>query len=108
MNVPAQPAKMDSWAAGVRRTDVPIVSIVYPNPPMDPWASGVRAADVPAVEGGDPNPLEAPANGFEAASSPEGLTSLRLRLRSNGYHPVPVVGVHISTYSAGKRPTMNG
>ena len=47
-----------------------------------------------------------PSDGSETASGPHELTALRLRLRSNGYHPVPVVGAHIPTDSAGKRPTM--
>jgi hypothetical protein len=41
-------------------------------------------------------------------AQPGELTKLRLRLHSNGYHPVPVVGAHIKTNSAGKRPTMSG
>jgi len=39
-------------------------------------------------------------------ATPEELTALRLRLRSNAYHPVPVIGAHIKTNSAGKRPDM--
>ena len=46
---------------------------------MDPWAPGVRASDVPV--------------------GVDELTELRLRLRRNGFHPVPVIG-------AGKRPKM--
>jgi putative DNA primase/helicase len=57
---------------------------------MDPWAPNVRAADVPVAE-----------------EVPEELTELRLRLRRDGYHPVPVIGAHVDTDSAGKRPNMN-
>jgi putative DNA primase/helicase len=39
---------------------------------------------------------------------PQDLTALRLKLHSNGYHPVPVVGADIDTPSAGKKPTMKG
>jgi hypothetical protein len=39
-------------------------------------------------------------------AQPGELTKLRLRLHGNGYHPVPIVGAHIKTNSAGKRPTM--
>jgi hypothetical protein len=41
-------------------------------------------------------------------ATPKELTELRLKLHSNGYHPVPVVGAHIDTPSAGKKPTMPG
>ena len=39
-------------------------------------------------------------------ATPQELTDLRLKLHGNGYHPVPVVGAHVNTNSAGKRPTM--
>jgi hypothetical protein len=39
-------------------------------------------------------------------ATPQELTELRLKLHGNGYHPVPVVGAHVDTNSAGKRPTM--
>jgi len=39
-------------------------------------------------------------------ATPQELTELRLKLQANGYHPVPVVGAHVATKSAGKRPTM--
>jgi putative DNA primase/helicase len=39
-------------------------------------------------------------------ASPEELIALRLQLRSNAFHPVPVIGAHINTNSAGKRPVM--
>ena len=42
------------------------------------------------------------------AARPQQLTELRLKLHSNGYHPVPVIGAHIDTPSAGKKPTMPG
>jgi hypothetical protein len=72
---------------------------------MDEWAG--RAADVPVVaDDVEFVPFGDPANGSGAVSGPDELTALRLRLRSNGYHPVPVVGAHIPTNSAGKRPTM--
>jgi Bifunctional DNA primase/polymerase, N-terminal len=81
------------------------MNATIPPPPMDPFDPGVSATDVPIAVGGDPNPLVS-ADEFEAACGPKELTALRLRLRSNGYHPVPVVGAHIVTNSAGKRPTM--
>jgi hypothetical protein len=34
------------------------------------------------------------------------LTSLRLTLHHNAYHPVPVLGPHVATKAAGKRPVM--
>jgi bifunctional DNA primase/polymerase-like protein len=39
-------------------------------------------------------------------ATPPELTELRLKLRSNGYHPVPVIGAHVPDKAAGKRPTM--
>jgi Bifunctional DNA primase/polymerase, N-terminal len=39
-------------------------------------------------------------------ATPQELTELRLKLHGNGYHPVPVVGAHVDTNSAGERPTM--
>jgi putative DNA primase/helicase len=39
---------------------------------------------------------------------PRDLSDLRLKLRAGGYHPVPVIGAHIKTDSAGKRPKMSG
>lgn len=41
-----------------------------------------------------------------AFATPHELTALRLQLRANGYHPVPVIGPHVNTASAGKRPRM--
>src|ERR1700680_4039338 len=43
---------------------------------------------------------------MSSIAAPQELTELRLKLHSNGYHPVPVVGAHVNTNSAGKRPTM--
>jgi uncharacterized protein (DUF927 family) len=37
-------------------------------------------------------------------ATPDKLTTLRLQLHKNGYHPVPVMGPHVKTASAGKRP----
>jgi hypothetical protein len=45
-------------------------------------------------------------NGPFQIATPEELTALRLQLRSNGYHPVPVIGAHVNTTSAGKKPIM--
>jgi hypothetical protein len=42
------------------------------------------------------------------AATPQELTDLRIKLRGNGYHPVPIIGAHIDTPSAGKKPTMPG
>jgi AAA domain/Bifunctional DNA primase/polymerase, N-terminal len=39
-------------------------------------------------------------------AKPRELTDLRLKLHANGYHPVPLIGAHIKTKSAGKRPNM--
>jgi putative DNA primase/helicase len=41
-------------------------------------------------------------------ATPKELNELRLKLHSHGYHPVPVIGAHVDTPSAGKRPTMPG
>ncbi len=41
-----------------------------------------------------------------AIATPQQLAELRLKLHTNGYHPVPIVGAHINTNSAGKRPNM--
>jgi putative DNA primase/helicase len=41
-------------------------------------------------------------------ATPQELNELRLKLHSHGYHPVPVIGAHVDTPSAGKRPTMPG
>ncbi len=38
--------------------------------------------------------------------TPQQLDELRLKLHVHGYHPVPIVGAHVNTNSAGKRPTM--
>jgi putative DNA primase/helicase len=38
--------------------------------------------------------------------SPQEITDLRLALHGAGYHPVPVIGAHVDTPSAGKKPTM--
>ena len=42
---------------------------------------------------------------FQIATAAE-LTALRLQLRANGYRPVPVVGAHVNTKSAGKKPLL--
>jgi putative DNA primase/helicase len=84
------------------------MTIPIQSPPMDPWAPGVRAADVPVVNGGEPNPFDGPSDEFETTNGPEDLTALRLQLRSNGHHPVPVTGPHVDIEAAGKRPKMNG
>ena len=84
------------------------MTIPIQSPPMDPWAPGVRAADVPVVNGGEPNPFDSPSDEFQLTNGPEELTALRLRLHRAGYHPVPVIGAHVATESAGKRPKMNG
>jgi putative DNA primase/helicase len=39
---------------------------------------------------------------------PRELTDLRLKLRANGYDPIPVYGAHLKVTSAGKRPKMLG
>lgn len=36
----------------------------------------------------------------------DALTTLRLALHQNAYHPVPVLGPHVATKAAGKRPVM--
>jgi hypothetical protein len=36
------------------------------------------------------------------------LTDLRLKVRKNGYNPVPVLGPHIADRNRGKRPVMKG
>jgi predicted P-loop ATPase len=41
-----------------------------------------------------------------AIPSPADVTATRLQMHRNGYHPVPVIGAHIKTKSAGKRPNM--
>jgi hypothetical protein len=41
-----------------------------------------------------------------AIATPQELTELRLKLHSSGYHPVPVIGAHVDTPSAGKKPAM--
>lgn len=41
-----------------------------------------------------------------AAGRDPPLTALRLRLRANGFPPVPVSGPHMRVKSAGKRPLM--
>jgi hypothetical protein len=43
---------------------------------------------------------------MSTTATPQQLNELRLKLQANGYHPVPVVGAHVNTNSAGKRPTM--
>ncbi len=40
------------------------------------------------------------------AAAADDLTDLRLTLHRNAYHPVPVLGPHVATKSAGKRPAM--
>jgi putative DNA primase/helicase len=42
-----------------------------------------------------------------AGTSGDDLTSLRLRLRRNGYWPVPIAGPTMKIKSAGKRPLMD-
>jgi hypothetical protein len=53
-----------------------------------------------------------PANDAPVArahiATPKELNELRLKLHANGYHPVPIIGAHVDTPSAGKRPTMPG
>lgn len=39
-------------------------------------------------------------------ASCEDITGLRLRLRANGYRPVPIAGAHLGVKGAGKRPLM--
>jgi Protein of unknown function (DUF3987)/Primase C terminal 2 (PriCT-2)/Bifunctional DNA primase/polymerase, N-terminal len=39
-------------------------------------------------------------------ATPDELNALRFQLRNNAYHPVPVIGAHVNTNSAGKRPIM--
>jgi hypothetical protein len=46
--------------------------------------------------------MNAPVN----IPTPQQLDELRLKLHVHGYHPVPIVGAHVNTNSAGKRPTM--
>jgi hypothetical protein len=78
-------------------------------PPLDPFAPGVRAADVPVTTLSPdvrfsevaPTPIELPQ-----IAKPRELNDRRLKLRANGYHPVPIVGAHINTKGAGKRPSM--
>jgi putative DNA primase/helicase len=43
-----------------------------------------------------------------APISPHELTDLRLKLHGAGYRPVPIIGAHVDTQSAGKKPTMPG
>jgi hypothetical protein len=40
------------------------------------------------------------------AAPADDLTDLRLTLHRNSYHPVPVLGPHVATKAAGKRPAM--
>ena len=42
------------------------------------------------------------------AGTPQQLTDLRIKMLGNGYHPVPIIGAHVDTPSAGKKPTMPG
>ena len=66
-----------------------------------------RAADVPITRGGSPNPFEQDDNAdLPQIAKPQELTELRLKLRANGYDPLPVIGAHIVDDNAGKRPTM--
>jgi putative DNA primase/helicase len=44
---------------------------------------------------------------FPQIAKPRELIDLRLKLHSNGYHPIPVYGAHINVNSAGKRPKMS-
>jgi hypothetical protein len=55
-----------------------------------------------------PSRTRAIATPIESApiATPQELTELRLKLHSNGYHPLPVLGAHIKDNAAGKRPTM--
>lgn len=41
-----------------------------------------------------------------AAALVDDLTDLRLTLHRNAYRPVPVLGPHVTTKAAGKRPAM--
>ena len=40
------------------------------------------------------------------AALADDLTDLRLTLHRNAYRPVPVLGPHVATKAAGKRPVM--
>jgi hypothetical protein len=44
---------------------------------------------------------------LQAIATPADFTATRLQMFRNGYHPVPIIGAHINTKSAGKRPTMS-
>ena len=73
--------------------------------PTDPdfWErviEGVRKAVAVAAEIMQESIAPAPI------ATPKELTELRLKLHSNGYHPVPIIGAHINDKAAGKRPTM--
>ena len=75
--------------------------------PTDPdfWErviDGVRKAVAVPTPAFEPPNRPAPM----PIATPQELTELRLKLHSNGFHPVPVVGAHVNTNSAGKRPTM--
>jgi predicted P-loop ATPase len=43
-----------------------------------------------------------------ALATPADFTAARLQMHRNGFHPVPIIGAHIKTKSAGKRPDMSG
>jgi putative DNA primase/helicase len=69
-------------------------------PPIDM----TNATAIPA-----PMAIDAPMVPNKAhIATPQELTELRLKLHNNGYHPVPVIGAHVDTPSAGKKPTMQG
>jgi hypothetical protein len=53
----------------------------------------------------EPNHTSSTVPGNTYAVDP---TSLRLKLRRNGYPPVPIIGPMVKMKSAGKRPPMNG
>jgi Virulence-associated protein E/Primase C terminal 2 (PriCT-2)/Bifunctional DNA primase/polymerase, N-terminal len=44
---------------------------------------------------------------LHAIATPATFTATRLQIYRNGYHPVPIIGAHIDTRSAGKRPGMS-
>jgi putative DNA primase/helicase len=63
---------------------------------------GVRKAITPV----EATPTTDAPTSPTAIASPQELSDLRLKLHTNGYHPVPVLGAHITDKAAGKRPTM--
>ena len=86
---------------------VTVINVAQPNIASEPTPDTLPAIISP-VDG--TGPQQAVSSVMTATTSPiatpQELTELRLKLHSNGYHPVPVVGAHVDTNSAGKRPTM--